>query len=409
MAISVLNQIVSSGTNFALGLYLVRVLTTVQFGIYGIGFAIALFFVGLGNALFLTQMVVRMPDKLPEDRSHYAAQMLVCVLAGGFGFASLAAASILLGSLAWSAVAQHASLCFSITVGSLAYLLKDFFVRLAYCGRKESRALFVNVVLAASMTSLLLVLHLSAVPMTHERALWVFAASQSIAALLGLVVSALPLASVRLAAVSRAFQEAVAGGRWALGGVIVTWLQSQSYIYVTAAFLGPVGVGQINAARMLISPFSFLLPAIDQLALPRLAEARVRNQGRVSLEGARYAVAVLLLACVYVLPLLASLRWAIPLMVGAKYEHITLLVWVWCSVLLAQIVRSSASIALQASLEFRGLMLDNVLTAALTVILAAIFSRASGAFGAVLGLAAGEVALAILLWRRLLSEHSRAR
>ena len=82
LSVSVLNQAVSSGTNFVLGLYLVRVLTPANFGLYSIGFAIGIFFFGIGNSLFLTQMVVHTPGKSENDRMQYAANIFFLV----FGF-----------------------------------------------------------------------------------------------------------------------------------------------------------------------------------------------------------------------------------------------------------------------------------------------------------------------------------
>ena len=100
LSISVINQVVSSGTNFALGIYLVRALTPTEFGLYGIGFAIALLYSGVGNALLLTQMVVHVPDKANEDKLHYAARVLV--LAAVFSLLTALLAGLVLAMVsAW--------------------------------------------------------------------------------------------------------------------------------------------------------------------------------------------------------------------------------------------------------------------------------------------------------------------
>jgi len=66
--------------NFLFGLYLVRNLPPVEFGLYGIGFAITLFYAGIGNAMFLTQMVVHIPNKAAEDREPYAARICLIMM-----------------------------------------------------------------------------------------------------------------------------------------------------------------------------------------------------------------------------------------------------------------------------------------------------------------------------------------
>src|SRR5690242_17112757 len=79
LSTSVLNQALSSATNFALAFVLVRALSTADYGSYSIGTAVCYLCAGVGNALFLVQMVVHTPDKAPEDRFPYAVRILVAL------------------------------------------------------------------------------------------------------------------------------------------------------------------------------------------------------------------------------------------------------------------------------------------------------------------------------------------
>ena len=179
LSISAINQVVSSGTNFALGIYLVRVLTPTDFGLYGIGFAISLFYAGVGNALFLTQMVVHVPDKAQEDRLPYAARMLVALAVFCALTVSVVGFVMALGGVWSHLLHEYVDLGMAVTAASIAYLLKDFFVRHAYTARKEIWALVINVFVALALAALLMVQHQFPTGIDSTSALWIYAASNT--------------------------------------------------------------------------------------------------------------------------------------------------------------------------------------------------------------------------------------
>lgn len=403
LTLSVLNQVVGSGANFVLGLYLIRVLTPPEFGLYGIGIASCLLFTGIGNALFLTQMVVHFPDKHDNDRTSYAAIMLALV-----GLFSLIAVTLvgaliaLLFIVGWSTESMSYFLLASgFAAGSS--LLKNYFVRLAYSLKLVQKALAVNLGWASAVLLILL---------TGERitdaasALWLFSVANLAAILLGLIVIRLPLRNVRPQRMRCDFLEAFGGGRWALGGVSVTWLQSQSYILATTLMIGATGVALANAARMLITPFTFLLPAITQLLLPQLAELRNSDRQAMLRGGYLYTMILVGMAALYLLVLWVGARELIPLLVGERYsiEDILPLVIAWGSVLIFQLARDGASLIMQAIKAFRSLMIINAIAATSTILATVILTNMLGVIGAILSVGVGETMLAALLWYHVRNE-----
>jgi len=140
IVVSVLNQMVSSATNFLFGLYLVRNLPPVEFGLYGIGFAITLFYAGIGNAMFLTQMVVHIPNKAAEDREPYAARicliMMLFCLVTAFCWLCWFMRGVLFRVATQISSSGHRNYrCFNYHPG------QDFSIRHCYTLRKEIRAL----------------------------------------------------------------------------------------------------------------------------------------------------------------------------------------------------------------------------------------------------------------------------
>jgi len=397
---SVLNQVVSSGTSFVYGLYLVRVLTQVEFGLYGIGLAACLLFAGFGNALFLTQMVVHIPEKQVDDRSFYAAHILVLVglfcLVTLIIIVAISEVGIFFG---WISIPMS-KLLFGIAVAAAANLLKNYFVQLAYSMKNENKALAINLVHAFTLITLILLQYGDYSIKDAATAFLVIAAANFMASLFGPLILHLPIKRISLTRLKSDLIEVSVGGKWALGGVTVTWLQSQVYIYVTTILIGPIGVAMANAARMLISPFMFLVPAFSQLLLPRLAELRSTNEMRMHRIGQFYTLILLGLGIIYILVLWLGTAYIIPLFLGSKYsvDEILPLVVVWGCVLLFQLARNGASIIMQAMKEFRNLTIVNTVTAIITLAISASLIVPMGVLGAILGVSIGEALLAILLW-----------
>ena len=399
LSISVINQVVSSGTNFALGIYLVRALTPTEFGLYGIGFAIALLYSGVGNALLLTQMVVHVPDKANEDKLHYAARVLV--LAAVFSLLTALLAGLVLAMVsAWQTLPhEYIGLGSAVTVASIAYLLKDFFVRHAYTARKEKWALAVNMFVALMLATFLFMQRHFFVGIDSASALWIYAASNFAGALVGLALASLPIFDVRARELMNDMQEAWVGGKWALGGVSVTWLQTQAYMYVTALFLGPAGVGYANAARLLITPATFLMPALNQVVMPRFASLRASNPQKLLQVNRLYTTGLIIFSVSYSLILLGLIDVIAPVLLGSHYGQITPLAVAWCLFLIFQFSRGSTSIVLQAIKEFKILTLANIASVVVAIVAAIVLMEIIGVQGAILGTAAGELVLSVLLYR----------
>ena len=72
LVLSGANQAVSSLTNFAALLYLIRVMNKETFGLYGLGLSGVLFITGLMSAAIGMQLAINLPDKEKDLRDIYA-------------------------------------------------------------------------------------------------------------------------------------------------------------------------------------------------------------------------------------------------------------------------------------------------------------------------------------------------
>jgi len=401
ISVSVLNQIVSSGTNFALGIYLVRVLPPEEFGLYGIGFAICLFFVGIGNALFLTQMVVNTPDRVPEDRLPYAARMFFSVVI----FCALLLLVVLLiffvGSEVSAVLEHYANYGIAVSLAAATYLAKDFFVRHAYNQRRESWVLAINLILAISMGFLFATIYFMKLGMSDVIALWIYAISNSIAALSGYIITKLPINQIDFVELKKNLQEAWRGGSYSVLAHMIITLRSQAHTIVLAVLVGPTGVAVVNAGRIMVSPVAMLFPALSQIFLPRLSEARNTKLDGGRVDGFRYSLLLAAIVTVYSVTILTFYDVAQRLFVGSKYDDLFIIVMMWCIYTCLTAYKTGLEIFMLANKRFREQAWINFLAAIVSLISVFFLADIYGAGGAVAGLGFSELVVILLMIGRL--------
>jgi O-antigen/teichoic acid export membrane protein len=400
LLISLCNQLISSGGNFLIGIYLARVLTLEGFGLYGMGYGICMLYVGIGNSLLLTQMVVNMPERAENQKAKYAAKIFCAVALLGLIVLALTGAGFSMALVMYPEYDRYLPSVFAVSLASVMFLCNEFFISYAYLKRQETLALVVNALTIFTLFSGLALERIMNIPLSAEHVLLLYALGAAIGSCVAYFTSPLPLRE-GIRNMKPEMEEAWHHGRWALGGSVITWIQAQAYTYVLAFFLGPGGVGQANAARIFISPFSFFLPAINKVAIPRLADLRQSNPQRMFRVSMMLTLWLSILTIVYSFLLLSCLDFVANIILGRHDERIESVVWAWCLVLVFQMIRSGGAVLLQVQKKFRILMLVNIPTAVITVVAAIALIHWFGAVGSVLGMVSGEIVLASFIWKEI--------
>jgi len=408
LSVSVLNQAVSSGTNFIFGVYLVRMLLPEDFGLYGIGFAISLFYSGFGNALFLTQMVVHTPDKAPEDRLPYAARMFLLVIFFCIATLFLFVLLWMMGSFAWESVAQYTELAYAIIGASITYLLKDFFVRHSYNMRRELWALVIHCAIACTMVILLCLQYLLVIPLNVEMALWIYTVAQTSGVVLGYWLARLPVAGCQWSMLQRDFLEALHGGKWASITNLVYFARTQAHTIVVTTLLGPIGVAKLNAARLLVTPAVMLTPALSQIAIPRLATARGQGMYQLVKLGKWITFALLGVALLYSVILLTGYDFIVDKILGENYQNLFLITVLWCLYTCFLALRNGTEMIGQVLKKFKRLSIANMYSAVMSLIATYWLTVGYGLPGTLIGLIAGEISLILLAYGVLRSLRKSA-
>lgn len=401
LSISAINQITSSGTNFLLGIYLVRNLSTNEFGAYGIAFAICLLYSGICNALFITQMVVRVPEKLEIERLPYATRTLILLTI--FCIATSATLTVLYKI--WSHWSQdylkYETVALPMLLMTGSYTIKDFFIRHSYTVRKEVYAVWINVCHAMILLILLLLITNTGQLLALEIVIYTLAIGNTSGIVLALILFKLPMKNIQLKEINKDIQDSWRNSLWALGGVGAAWGQTQAYMYISAAAVGPAGVAYANAAKLIVTPAMFFIPALNQVMMPRFASLRAEDPKRMIKIGRIFSVSITSFSIVYSIIALSASDMLTQAFIGNSYENLAPLIAAWCLVMIFQFLRTSSSVIMQVLKHFRTLTLINVLSAAIAIVTAIALVPALGVSGTILGTATGELILTIFIFRAI--------
>lgn len=406
LSISVLNQVISSGTNFAIIVYLVRSLDKEQFGLYSLGFALTLLVAGLTSSLISTQFVVNLPDQAIDQRRIYAAGHAVALLVLGFGAVGFGALLIWLQIPLQLGAVDLRPLLLPVTVSAGFFALREFFVRVAYSEREETIALLSSISVACAVIVSFGLLAIKQHPIFAQTAIYIYGGGQFFGALVALLLLRLPRHGVSKAGLTTAFRDSWPGGRWNILTNLIYNVRTQVHNLLVGPILGAVALAEVNAARVLVTPAIMMIPPLTQILLPRLAEKRNQGVDRLFRIALMFVGLLAAIASAYSLILLAGLSWIIPLVLGDQYAHVGPLVLAWCVVALLLASRNGLTIALQALRAFRDLMLANLISAIFAVLAAIIMIQLFFAPGAVWALAISELVLCVVLiamirsWRR---------
>lgn len=196
-------------------------------------------------------------------------------------------------------------------------------------------------------------------------------------------------------------------GRWSLLGAIAGWLQNSAYIYVPFFLAGPAEVGQLAGARLLMTPITLMIGAWPNFVRPlisqRIVAMRFERMGALILQTSLANVCAVLFYGGFVLIALSLIGESV---LPRGFQSTSLYVAFWVVVFAIQGLRANVSSFLQASMQFRALAWNCVLSATCTVVCAIIFVRLWGSSGSLGAIAIGESILLTTLILQMRSSTS---
>ena len=384
--------------SLALALVLIRGASKAEYGVFALVCTIMLLFRGAQTSLVLTPLAtlggrLRGAERISFVRSLSRLQAGLGVV---LALAVTGAVLIVAGGEGWS-----------LAVGSGLALagawLREFRRGAALLDGRAVGALVGDTVFAALAAAMTFAPWLLTGSVSAGGVLAAMGLAAGIAAVVGFPGNGAPAAVSAYRGVARA---AIEQARWTLPGAAIGWGQQSGYIYAIGLVLGTAAVGEVIAARLFVIPLMLVAAAWSRMFLPR-ASALVADGGDAVLVtrcGRALKIAVVG-STLYVVVLVGALLFGFGRVLPADYEGCEVQILVWAAFAVTNLARSIAVCGLMARLEFRVLFVMNIASAILSVLLVLSLIYSLGSTGAIIGLTAGELLLALLGWWFLLGRR----
>ena len=270
---ALLDQGVSSFTNFALGILIARSVSATEFGAFSLAFATYLIVLNLARAVGTQPLVIRYSERNEHDWRRGSARATGSMLAYGVigGILSIGAGMLLGGTTGATFIALGLFLP--------ALLLQDSWRFTFFAAGRDRDALLTDACWAGSLVLLLVGISqvASAVP--------AFVIGWGVSAVLGSIVG-IWRSGVRpspLRVRSWLQEQSDLAGRFT-AEVIVSQVATQAAIYVVGFVGGLAAAGSIRAAQILLGPMHVILQASFLLAVPEGVRIRQRHPTRFPLS-----------------------------------------------------------------------------------------------------------------------------
>ena len=287
---ALLDQALVSGTNFLMGVLLVRYLGLEQYGLFVLAWMTVQFVMGVQNALIVSPMLSIAPKLDVERRGgYYAATLRLQSLL-------LLAVGVLAAVLALTPAAHRPQWLADSAILPLASCmifvqLQDFLRRNLFSRLESRRAFLVDAIAYGCQLPLMLVV-ITLYPSFNAALLTIVAA---MLASLALGWRWMPRADGQPLETSNVAGRHWRSSRWLLGSTLLQWLSDNYFLIVAGAVLGPAAVGAIRGAQNLLALTHIFFLGLENV-VPGEASQRLHQGGFAALRGYLAKVGLILLA-----------------------------------------------------------------------------------------------------------------
>jgi len=395
----ILDQGIQSVINLLIGVLLIRYASKNEYGVYGVGFSLIQLMVGFANAFVMTQMTVNMHSKDVVDRETYCGSMFIAL-----SIFCLFVSSIFYIASSLTFLINYKKLLIVLSLSVPSYILMEFIRRYYYLKQRAINALVVSLFLLLSLSlSLYFVIFYKNIGNDlHFMVFISYAISGFIIAISSVILFIkFPLIKAFIE-LKKSIVESFKNGLWACGGVFVTAVQNQGWVYLIASLKGVSIVAEANAARLFLSPIGILSTSFNRVFMPKIAE--LYNEGsrnKAVTLSKKVLIFLLSIVIVYTSLLVLMLDWLVKFFMTAEYQSLELLVILWAGYYLSQAIRSTPSQLLQVFRKFKIITKVNSFTAILWFSVSIWVVKYYSIYGVIVSMAVAEIILAMILWRKI--------
>jgi O-antigen/teichoic acid export membrane protein len=392
--IAALDQGALSISNFVAGALFIKLASTEEYGLY-VALTSALFlFSSFQNAVVTTPMTVLLPRIEQAKRNAFAASLFAGQFASLFllGMVALPLFPTLVDAMLEVKPPVILGVIFGLS--TLAFLSREFLRSSFYVDLKPFKALILDGVYALAFVLLLYLLVLGG----------------SLSAQSGMLMIGLSAAIACGAATKRwktmfrdgvdlksTFTQTWQFSKWALIGVLASWLQQNTFIYLASIAQGASGVAAVAAARLFVVPSSLIVTGWGVYIRPVMSHAAGIEGKPKLLSLVKWGTIGLMIFMIFYTVILFFLySWLSPSILPAAYQDIGIYILLWGAVGLIDVFYSNLSNALQSLLLFRALSIIGIVAMVVSVFLGAYLSHVYGSVGFLYGVAISNIVLVLL-------------
>lgn len=401
VVISFADQALLSLANFLIGVFLIKNSAKEDYGMYVFAYAIILFMVSVQNALVTNQMTVMAPNKKPEERDYFCTTLAVgqYLVVVPLAFVGMVLIGIIdnLGLLDSGKVAM----AYAVAVAILGVLLREFIRVFFFLKLNTSTVLLLDFFHSILMLAGLWMASILVPNNLHMAAILIFGAASAVSGISACFLSKFSFRA-RWMDIQNSLGEAWKNGRWALGGVVLTLLESQSYVYILTAISGAASTAEVNAARLFLMPVALLNVSVARVLMPRWGGWRAEGRYEHIISSARKALMLIVASIlVYLFVLLWVKDLAIEVLLTKAYAGIGVYIMLWGVYFVLVAIRTNQSILLQVYEDFRAITLASIWSMMLVLSSSLVLIQYYGVPGSILAMICGEIILTTLLTRRV--------
>lgn len=401
IVISFVDQAILSLANFMVGIFLIRNTGKEDYGAYVFAYAIILFVIGVQNALITNQMTVMAPRKQSNEQDYFCSTLMVgqYLLAIPLGMVSVVIMFLVANS--GFNIGIDSALFLSVVIATQGILLREFFRVFFFLKIKAMTVLLIDIVNVAAIFLGLIAGRMFLPESLNVIAILSFGVSSLISGILAAHLSGISF-KARLREIVATLRETWTNGKWALGGVVVTWFDNQSYIYLLTFMSGPASTAEVSAARLFLMPVALLNASVFRVLMPKWAHYRSDNETRhISSSANKALIFIVTSICVYLVVLLSIKDAATRFLLTKEYSNSNTLILLWGVLFVAQAIKSNFSALLQVFEKFRAITLLNMVSGTVVIGLSVFLISRFGADGSIIGMITGEIVLSKLLFDKL--------
>jgi len=188
-------------------------------------------------------------------------------------------------------------------------------------------------------------------------------------------------------------------GQWDTYGSVVTWLQSQSYVFFAAAAGGLAMAGAVSAARLMGMPLALAWAGGANVLRVSIAKALAADDVAKAANVVRHALLlVIVVSALYVLFITAAFPAVDRYLYHYKFVGLGTHVSWWLAYFVLTGISTTGAAVMRGALRMAALFRCYVIACAVTLAALGLASLLQQSMSVVTALAAGEVTLSTLIW-----------